>query len=313
MESILNLEPRPEEYKAAISAITKIYKYSLAHPDIPLSRCLEGRLRTSILLDVPIESLYFTAAQTPDTRMREMYSIARKLIADNLGTELNRFIDETNLDVKKNIFRPRFENGSPLDGLNLDWDDFYSKVFSSATFNIRSDGRMSFNIDTNPCYLATYKDGDPSSTLLKIDFHLLAERLGMEFDKDSNYLGEIIFSAESSQKLISAGLHYNLDYVKKIIRERWTASLFAQAKRNPANEKQEPCPMQTLPRDICNLIADFTYADKEQGLLPAEKQAIRTLGQQDNPMTGLNMLFFKPAVQEEVILDKTPKNKCVIC
>ncbi len=313
MEAIVKLDAVDAQYKATITAIKKILQYSSSHPATPLRHCLEGKLRASILLDVPVGAVTFTAQPTASERMREIYSIARRLIADGLGSELDRLIEVLNEEAKMNIYQFCIGRRSFDNLTTFDWNDLYWEIFRTAAFTVGTDGRISIDLTTNACYCAISKQADFNAATFTTEFANLFKILQLSLDQDSNLSGRVIFSIETSQQLMAAGLHYNSNYIAKLIRERNTASLFNQARKHSANKEGKPCHLHSVPRDVVNIILGHAYDQIQQGLLPAEKNTMKALGQQQDPMAGLNMSFFKPATVAAEIDKDEHKNKCVIC
>lgn len=105
-----------------------------------------------------------------------------------------------------------------------EWD-----FFRHAEFKLLNDGRMSVKVDQNSGYLKHYAPGQRNHGIFKDEMLFLAKVIGLEFDPSTDFDREIIFTSACSKELKNIGLHLNLDYIMKLLKQKNYFSLFRQA------------------------------------------------------------------------------------
>lgn len=92
-----------------------------------------------------------------------------------------------------------------------------------AEYTIRSDGRMSIDMLSNPTFKKYYAEGCRLFVECESEFRNLATSLGLAFADDTNFHRELIFTPASTQKLKALGLHLTEKYLRLCVQQREAA------------------------------------------------------------------------------------------
>lgn len=194
------------------------------------------------------------------------------LIKQNKKGVLNHLIDDLNFNAKLKLFEPCIgQNANDEGKYNMgytEWD-----LLKSATFIRRSDGRISIQLENNAGYNANYALGKPNHAKMQAEFEHLLNIMGLKFSEDTDFHKELIFTQESSRKLIKNRLHHNCSYLKTLLSTKNTAALFNQAKKysTDGDEKNPKLSvLYSLPKGVLEKIRTYAYADQENQLDPDE-------------------------------------------
>jgi len=172
----------------------------------------------------------------PDNRLYFLLNSVRQLIANNTKDQINSVLKEFTLQLKEKIFESCIGklshqgHNNKSEGLESEDTDkyYYSREFgrgytelyflSKSVFALRDDKRMSIiNIQEYTIYKALYAPNKENAGLLRPELEFLFKIIGLEFDEDSDFDNEIIFSLASTKKLIELNVHYNVDYIKNLL------------------------------------------------------------------------------------------------
>lgn len=177
-------------------------------------------------------------------KLQKLFKTVRSLIHTDQTKQLNEMLSNINRLAIRNLFEPCI--GKPAYDQaagGYDWSYTEYELLQHAIFCIRPDGLISIsNLMENAGYKKTYAPGKWNHDILKDEMIFLGKVLGLEFEPNCDFHQEMIFTKESSQKLIAQGLHFNITYVKNLLQLQNNYTFFARH-------------IPHLPHDISKVIA----------------------------------------------------------
>ena len=161
-------------------------------------------------------------------RTNDLLGFAQRGLRKGQKIELNYIINHINCMAKERIYNKclgkKAHDGGKYNHSYTEWD-----FLRAADFTLLKDGRLSINLSTNASYLKYYAPGQENAAIFKDEMIFLAKVADLKFDADSNFEKELIFTPACSMELKNQGLHLNLAYMKKLLRQKNYFSLFRQA------------------------------------------------------------------------------------
>ena len=94
----------------------------------------------------------------------------------------------------------------------------------AASFSITEDGKLSItDLDKNPIYLELYAPGKRNEHIFEPELLFLANKMGLEFDKDNFKENGLVFNAESTQILIEKfGIVWTKETKQDVTNDKYT-------------------------------------------------------------------------------------------
>lgn len=185
--------------------------------------CLNVEKRC-MLLHKPLTEIFLNPQITNFKKINSLLAHARTLIAKDQKEELNYQIHSLHALAKKQLIAPCIgklsHEGFTQKNQNTYAADYTELEFlHHAQFTLRDDGRISIiNIQSNQSYLKAYAPGKRNhGGLLKEEMLYLGPIIGLEFDTDSDFENELIFTRDCSKALQEKGLHLTLNYIKSLL------------------------------------------------------------------------------------------------
>lgn len=109
---------------------------------------------------------------------------------------------------------------------------------------------VSKDTDSNSGYSRWYAVGKDNHHIFADELVALFDILGMSFEKNINFHEKIIFSEESSKKLLEMGLDIDVNNIKKVVKARNNHLFFQQVNKSGDLRKY-------LPKEIIEAIFNF--------------------------------------------------------
>lgn len=277
-KQILAIAEPPARYTEALSVIRKIYAATL-NSSITFADCQDLVKRHGLLTDCPLD-LGNTLIPTAD-KMRALNSLVCHFTAAHRYAELTDMLNNFNRAAKIKLYAPCIGKDTH-DKLRYSWTYMEWHLINAAKFSIRADGKLGILVKGNPAYQTYYAPGKPNELLLKDEINFLFSLLNLQIESDCNVHDEIVFTEDSSRRLIAMGLHIDADYVKQLIAFKNKLSIFGQAYRQPWGDGQNNTSIiPAVPKDI------FRHMAKQRFL---STQALEKYEQHEFFQLG----FFRP-------------------
>ncbi len=256
MKKIVSLSSQSDDYKLtrqAIETLSTQYKEN-GNPFLEnLSTALQDKgLFNSIgekTLDdkIPLE-----------IRTRNLLAFAKGRLRDEQKIELNYIINHINSMVKERIYNKclgqKAQDGSLYNQSCMERD-----FLRAAEFTLLRDGRLSIEVST---YWEHYVPRKGNADLFQDKIIFFSKIIGLEFDVDTDFKKQIILTPNCSKELKNQGLHLNVTYMKKLLRQKCYFSLFRQA-YEAYGEEHESNFSSALPIEIGEQIFDAISPELE--------------------------------------------------
>jgi hypothetical protein len=147
-----------------------------------------------------------------------------------LRTEVNDFLERIILCQKIKLFSPCL--GKPRDDGSLyGWVDEGWSFLQESAYKLDKQGNICIEISAgnSKTYNMIYAPGKNDHNNFAKKLLTWAPHANLSFSEKTEWHKTIIFSAESSQRLLAMQLHFNVDNVKALLKAKNTYSLFQQA------------------------------------------------------------------------------------
>jgi hypothetical protein len=268
-DQIVQIAPALEAYASVLQEITKARAYTNTHPKLKLVDCYGIKTRYDIMMHHNGFDWSLTHESTAADRINYLYVLARILISQNRQDELTHYINSINKSAKLRLYETCLGKLAH-DGGKYHWKYTEWSVLQNAIFYIRPDMRMGIKLADNAGYKKNYAPGRYNHAIMEAEFLVLANVLGLEFAKDTNFHAELIFTPASTEKLIAANLHLDKNYFAKLLQAKNRHSVFRQGYADLGFFK--------IPRDLVDMITQLSHPEKHTGLRPADLIAARNIG-----------------------------------
>lgn len=200
-------------------------------------------------------------------------SVKVKLLCDLVQSQVHRkeeltaILSHISSTAKKDLIKPCIGKMSHYGIAHPDavYDENYTELqlLKDAQFVMRHDGRMSINIKNNSFYLKYYAKGRRHHDILQAEMLYLGKVIGFEYAPDNNFHEEIIFTEACTNVLKSKGLHFNENYLKKLMTAKHHGSLFSQAYQHEENNDQH-CYFHRLPPELMEIISNMVMPELDK-------------------------------------------------
>lgn len=241
IDKILSLKDIPPKYNQLLTVLYKLSNHVKASNE-SFGNVLKVLRRTSVLLDWNDAQL---KSKLSDHNVTFLYKHIRSLIGNNLGGEATRWLDTMQIRAIRAAFAKSIQKG----------DKVVNKILFNEKFALREDGRIVVNFATSK--FIRNENRKEEGLGVSYDMQILRERAeiivlaaGYQFEK-SNNVDQLVFTKESSKKLIDLNLHINSDYMKKLVRVKNEFHSFYKAKDRGL--------FSSVPADVIRYILHLAY------------------------------------------------------
>ena len=186
-------------------------------------------------------------------RISRLLCFMQVAIKEGHQNELAYIIYHINYMAKLNLYNPCLEKKAHDKKF---YHFYYTEWFfiRDAEFKLLNDGRISIDVTQNTSYLDTYAPGCSLYGKLKDEMLFLAKIIGLEFDPETDFDKEIIFTPACSKELKNKGLHLNPSYMAKLMQQKNDSFSFFRQAYEFHGEEHESIFARKLPLEIAEMI-----------------------------------------------------------
>lgn len=147
-------------------------------------------------------------AEFPGTDIvTKLQLIAKKLLSENRGDELNHLIRNFQFGQKFHLFESvqglvANDGGRYVFSRYTEW-----QVLQDADFKVRADGRLGFSVTDNSAFNRIYAGSYHRPEFAQEMKLMLCDQLKLGLEPGTDFYKEIVFDEATSNRLIAAGLH----------------------------------------------------------------------------------------------------------
>jgi hypothetical protein len=241
-------------YKYTMDALHKIGKPYIESRNtanqIGLTDLMQAKNCCTLLWNPLVETL-LNPKILQMSKIQMLMKTAREYIHANQQAELDYLVKRIHLLAKEKLVESCLGKSTHIHGIYT-LDNTLLDFIREAQFSVSTDECMRIiNLDKNIAYKKYYAADNIGHRYFVLELKFLGELIGLEFTACDH--GKIIFTKECSSRLFAQGLHFNLAYVKNLLRAQ---NHFFVTKTNKNN------PFHNLPEELTTTI--LHYEDQEE-------------------------------------------------
>lgn len=250
---------RIEAYSSVYAALEKVLIQHEKYPSLTLMDCCDFYCRYDVTPDV-VSSYKIGERHSLDQNYLRLFILAKKLFADNKIQEFERLIKTIAQRAKFSILEPCLGKKAH-DGGYYKFEYTECGLLLDGKYTLRADGKLSLKVTETESYKSHYSSNQINHAILEPEMRFLANIANLSFEEGINFHDEIIFTKESSKKLIESGILIDVDGIKKLFSIKNNHRLFADT-------------LYLLPKELRKLAADFACHLTDNNL---DAESVRTL------------------------------------
>jgi hypothetical protein len=235
--------PSYDPVKKAVTLLSNYAKVTAKK----FTECLDVQTRLKLMHGETIMGL-FDPQVTLEEKYKLLFTITENMLSSGRKAELNYTLECISLLARAKLFEPCVGEISEC-GERYDWKYTEWEFLQHSQFTFTQDGRLGITdiVGNNPAYKRHYINGGRAAGKLESEMRHMSKIIGLEFDTDSDFKHQIIFTRKCTEDLKAKGLHISAGYFKELLAIRNLCQaglsnavlLFRDKAPEPASDKAE--------------------------------------------------------------------------